>query len=100
MWFQRTDMDATLIYTHTPRPLDAETLRGAVGGTDVVLVEPYLAGTSAAAVAAALSDRPIRLLKIGVPNAELRRYGTPAEHDHHLGLDAPGIRARLDAWLG
>ena len=48
---------------------------------------------------AALSDRPIRLLSIGVPNVELRRYGTPAEHTHHHGLDAAGIRARLAAWL-
>lgn len=94
------DMDATVLYTHTPRPLDAETLRAAVGGSDVVLVEPYLAGTSADAVTAALWDRPIKLLSIGVPRAELRRYGTPADHERYLGLDAAGIRARLDAWLG
>ena len=61
------DLDATLLYTHTPRPLDAETLRRAVSGSDVVLVEPYLAGTSAGVLTAALSDRPIRLLSIGVP---------------------------------
>ncbi len=94
-----TGLDATVLYTHTPRPLDAEVLRGAVNGTDVVLVEPYQEGTSAGAVTSALSDTPIRLLSIGVPNVELRRYGTPAEHDHHHGLDAAGIRARIDAWL-
>ena len=92
-------LDATLLYTHTPRPLDAETLRGAVTGSDVVLAEPYLAGTSAGTLMTALSDRPIRLLSIGVPNVELRRYGTRAEHDHYHGLDAPGIRAQLTAWL-
>ena len=94
------DMDVTLLYTHTPRPLDEETLRGAVTGSDVVVAEPYLAGTSAAALTAALSDRPIRLLSIGVPNVELRRYGTPADHAHYHGLDAAGIRARLDALGG
>ncbi len=93
------DMDVTLLYTHTPRPLDAETLRSAITGTDVVLVEPYQEGTSAAAVTAALSDRPIRLLSIGVPNVEIRRYGTAADHDRYHGLDAAGIRAQLDTWL-
>ena len=93
------DLDATLLYTHTPRPLPTEALRSAVRGSDLVLVEPYQAGTSAASVTAALSDRPIRLLSIGALNVELRRYGTPAEHTHYHGLDAAGIRARLAAWL-
>ena len=94
-----TDLDATVLYTHTPRPLDAATLRGAVSGSDIVLIEPYLAGTSAAAVMAALADRPVRLLTIGVPSGELRRYGTPADHAHFHHLDAAGIRAQLEAWL-
>ena len=93
------DMDVTLLYTHTPRPLDAETLRGAISGTDVVLVEPYQEGTSAAAVTAALSDRPIRLLSIGVPNVEIRHYGAAADHDRYHGLDAAGLRAQIEAWL-
>jgi len=94
------DMDATVLYTHTPRPLDAQTLRGAITGSDVVLVEPYQTGTSARELMAVLSDRPIRLLSIGVPSSELRRYGTPADHDRYHHLDAAGIRAQLEAWLG
>ncbi|MEO8625703.1 MAG: transketolase [Candidatus Limnocylindrales bacterium] len=94
------DVDVTVLYTNTPRPLDARTLRGAISGSDVVLIEPYLEGTSAGAVTASLSDRPIRLLCIGVPVGELRRYGTPADHDRHYGLDAAGLRARLTAQLG
>jgi len=93
------DQDATLLYTHTPRPLDAEALRGGVTGSDVVLVEPYLEGTSAGAVTAALADRPIRLLSVGVKPVELRRYGSPDEHDRAHGIDAAGVRARLDAFL-
>ena len=58
----------------------------------MVLVEPYLAGTSARLVAAALADLPHRVLRLGVGRAELRRYGsgrtTPAAH----GLDAAGLR--------
>src|SRR6516225_2060117 len=58
----------------------------------VVLVEPYLAGTSASEVSSALASRPHRLLSLGVQCTELRRYGTPADHAARHGLDAAGIR--------
>ena len=61
------DLDATVAYLTTVRPFDAAGLRAVVRGTDVVLVEPYLAGTSSAEVSAALSDRPHRLLALGTP---------------------------------
>ena len=67
--------------------------------SDVVIVEPYLAGTSAAALADALRDEPRRLLALGVPPLELRRYGRPEEHRRAYGLDAAGIRRSLDAFL-
>jgi len=92
------DLDATVAYLSTVRPFDRAGLRGALRGTDVVLVEPYLAGTSAAEVARALVDRPHRLLALGVEIPELRRYGTPAEHRAAQGLDAAGIRASLAAF--
>jgi transketolase len=83
-------------YLATVRPFPHDELREALAdGTDVVLVEPYLAGTSAAEVAAALRDRPHRLLALGVPNAEFRRYGTGAEHRAAHGLDAAGISRSL-----
>ena len=94
------DLEATILYTATPRPLDAEGLRRLVTGTDVALVEPYLEGTSAGAVTAVLADRPIRLLSIGVPSVELRRYGTRQDHDKAYGLDAAGIRARFTSFVG
>jgi transketolase len=94
------DLDVTVAYTATPRPFDREGLRDAFGyAGDVVLVEPYLAGTSTAEVAAALVDRPTRILSIGVPLGEFRHYGTPAEHRAAHGLDAPGIRASIAAFL-
>ena len=92
-------VDATVGYLATVRPFDAAGLRAALRGTDVVLVEPYLEGTSAAAVSAALSGRAHRLLALGVRNVELRRYGTGREHRAAHGLDAAGIRASLDAWV-
>jgi transketolase len=93
------DLDLTVAYTATPHPFDADGFR-AVADHDVVIVEPYLAGTSAARVAAALIDRPHRLLSIGVTNPELRRYGTRAEHRIAHGLDARGIRASLERFTG
>ncbi len=90
------DLDVTVAYLATVRPFDAQGLRALVRGTDVVLVEPYLAGTSAAEVSAALADRPHRLLSLGVANVELRRYGTGADHRAAHGLDAVGIRRSLD----
>ena len=94
------DLDATVAYLATVRPFPREALRAALRSTDVVLVEPYLAGTSAAEVSAALSDRPHRLLSLGVRNEEFRHYGKPAEHRTAHGLDAAGIRASLERFLG
>lgn len=92
------DLDVTLAYLATVRPFDAHGLRAALRGTDVVLVEPYLAGTSAAEVANALLDRPHRLLCLGVRDPELRRYGARGEHRAAHMLDAAGIRASLEAF--
>lgn len=93
-------LDATVAYLATVRPFPRAALREALGdGTDVVLVEPYQAGTSAAEVAAALLDRPHRQLALGVPNAEFRRYGTGGEHRAAHGLDAAGIRRSLAEFL-
>jgi len=93
------DLDATVAYLAMVRPFPRESLRAALRSTDVVLVEPYLAGTSAAEVSAALSDRPHRLLSLGVRNEEFRHYGKPAEHRTAHGLDAAGIRASLERFL-
>ncbi|MEJ7775235.1 MAG: transketolase [Nocardioidaceae bacterium] len=94
------DLDVTVLYANTVRPFDARGLRAVLGSTDVVLVEPWLAGTSARHVAEALVDVPHRLLCLGVAREEHRRYGTPEQHVAHHGLDASGIRASLDRFLG
>jgi transketolase len=92
--------DFSVAYLATVRPFPREALRLALGdGREVVLVEPYLAGTSAGEVAVALSDRPHRLLALGVPNGEFRHYGTGDEHRAAHGLDAAGIARSLEAFL-
>jgi transketolase len=92
--------DVGVAYLATVRPFPHDDVREALAdGTDVVLVEPYQAGTSAAEIAVALRDRPHRLLALGVPNAEFRHYGTGAEHRAAHGLDAAGIARSLDEFL-
>jgi transketolase len=94
------DLPVTVAYLATVRPFDRSGLRAALGSSrDVVLLEPYQAGTSAAEVAAALVDRPHRLLALGVPNAEFRHYGEPEEHRAAHGLGAAGVRASLEEFL-
>jgi len=92
------ELDATVAYMSTVRPFDREGLRAALPRTDVVLVEPYLAGTSASEVSAALSDRAHRLLSLGVANEDLRRYGDGAEHRAAHGLDASGLRRSMESF--
>jgi transketolase len=93
-------MDGAVLYAATIRPFDGAALRAVLGRPDVVLVEPYLAGTSAAQATAALADRPHRLLCLGVGRDELRRYGTREEHRAAHGLDAASLRDRIAGFLG
>lgn len=91
--------DLTVLYAHAVRPFDTATLRAVLTRPEVVLVEPWLAGTSARCVADALVDLPHRLLALGTRRTELRHYGSPAEHQRAHGLDAAGIRRSVDAFL-
>jgi transketolase len=88
------DLDVGVAYVTTVRPFPYEAFEDV---DDVVLVEPYLAGTSSAEVTKAIGHRPHRLLAIGVPKAEFRHYGRGEEHRAAHGLDAAGIRRRLEA---
>lgn len=91
-------LDVTVAYTNTPRPLDADGLR-ALTEAEVVMVEPYLAGTSAAAVSSALEGLPHRAMHLGVGRAEVRRYGSWRDHARAHGLDAAGLRASIVDFL-
>ncbi|MER5831106.1 transketolase [Streptomyces sp. NPDC002130] len=95
-------LDVTVLYAGTVRPFDAAALHRATeaAGTDVVLVEPYLAGTSTAAANDALSDVPHRVLGLGVDRRELRRYGRLEEHVAAHGLDARSLRERITGFVG
>ena len=93
------DLDVTVLYATTVRPFDAAALGAIVDAPEVVIVEPYLEGSSAAVSSAALGARPHRLLSIGVPLFEPRRYGEPTEHRAAYGLDAAAIGRRIRSFL-
>ncbi|WP_097870049.1 transketolase family protein [Streptomyces sp. rh34] len=95
-------LDVTVLYATTVRPFDAAGVRRAAGAAataDVVVVEPYLAGTSATTTGEALIDLPHRVLGVGVGRAELRRYGQLEEHLAAHGLDPHGLREQITGFL-
>jgi transketolase len=95
-------LDVTVMYAATIRPFDAVGLRAAVAGQRgpaVVLVEPYLAGTSVPCVTDTLRDLPHRVLGLGVGRQELRNYGSPRQHAIAHGLDSAGLRRALVGFL-
>lgn len=93
-------LDVSVVYFATVRPFAAELVRAAAASGDVVVVvEPYLEGTSTAAVARALEERPHRIIAIGVPKAEHRSYGSLEDLDRVHGLDAVSLRHRIERSL-
>lgn len=92
-------LDVTVLHAVTVRPLDVPALRAAAHRPEVVLVEPWLRGTSSHLVADALADRPLRLLSLGVDREEHRAYGDITDHDQLHGLDAAGIARSVRPFL-
>ncbi|WP_410574210.1 transketolase family protein [Amycolatopsis sp. cmx-4-61] len=94
--------DVTVLYASTIRPFDHAGLRAAVTASapDVVLVEPYLRGTSAFEVTEALADVPHRLRSFGTwRDREARVYGTAEEHDRLFGLDAESLADAISRFV-
>ncbi|MBB2944680.1 transketolase [Actinoplanes lutulentus] len=82
-------LDVTVLYTNTPRPwsIDSD-----LKNREIVVVEPYLAGTSA-------RETNGRSLHLGVGAAEVRRYGTWRDHAREHGLDPAGLRRSITEFL-
>lgn len=94
-------MDVTTLYATSVSPFDAAGLaREVTERADVIAVTPFLEGTLAPAVTAALAHLRARFLWVGVPRNVLREYGTVEDHDRASGLDTAGIRAQIAAFLG
>ncbi len=89
-------MDLTILYYTTIYPFDKALVQESIGENDtLVIVEPYYSGTLALDVLEALENKRVKINHIGVPRTFLTNYGTKAEHDQNLGLDAASIRNKL-----
>ncbi|MDV8021097.1 transketolase [Rhodococcus sp. IEGM 1330] len=91
--------DVTVLHVSTIRPFDSRTLRATLTEPDVMIVEPYLAGTSVPQIDRALADVRHRVSGIGVEAGERRKYGTVAEHDRANGLDVDGLSRSMDEFF-
>lgn len=95
--------DVTVLYAATVRPFDANGLRTAVQNTDhadVMVVEPYLEGTSSHLVSETLQQIPHRIRSTGVKrHAELRNYGTAEDHDAAHDLDVVGLGSAVRSFF-
>lgn len=94
------DLDVNLLYATTVRPFDIVTLRSTLAAPNVVLVEPYLAGTSVRLIDDALVDLPHRVLGLGVSRNDMRAYGSVEDHDRLHGIDARSLRHSIGSFLG
>ncbi|MFA6544078.1 MAG: transketolase C-terminal domain-containing protein [Limisphaerales bacterium] len=91
-------LDVTVLHYTTLAPFDRETLAGHASRT-VIVVEPFYTGTLAGEVSAALSEHPARIISLGVPRQFLTNYGKLGDHERACGLDADGLRERIDKVL-
>ena len=89
-------LDVTVAYATSLAPFDHQGLRSIAGREPrVLVVEPFYEGTSAPVVGDTFRGIPAALTFVGVPRSFIHGYGTPADLDADLGLDAAGLRARL-----
>ncbi len=92
-------LDVTVLHAITVRPFDHGTLTATLRSPSIVIVEPYLAGTSSVFLERALMNAPHRCLSLGVGSQELRSYGTGLDHERVHGIDAEGIRRSIMQFL-
>jgi len=91
--------DVTLLYATTVVPFDAATLAANCPSGKVLLCEPYFGGALAPDILKALYPRPVLVDFAGQDTDFSRNYGKAREHDAILGLDADGIRQRLERFI-
>ncbi|MEA2551483.1 MAG: transketolase [Actinomycetota bacterium] len=93
-------LDVSVLYATSVRPFDGAGVAAVAGDAPfMITVEPFYEGTLVSELTAALADVPSRFLSIGVPSAFIHSYGTAAELDADLGLDAAGIRRKITTAL-
>jgi transketolase len=94
-----SDLDVSVLYCTTVAPFDVETLQATCRGYNIIVVEPYYAGTLVPDICAAMVHTPVRIESIGVPHKVLTHYGTSLQHDEAIGLTPQGIRHQIEHFL-
>lgn len=93
------DLDVTVLYYTTLAPFDGETLRREHRGGKVFVSAPLYEGTLWPEIVQALQGESVEIGGAQVPLEILRTYGRKEEKDAALGLDAAGIRRKLQDFL-
>jgi transketolase len=90
-------VEASVLHMHTVKPLDRRALleRASATRAIVTIEEHTLPGGLGSAVAETLADanldRPLRLRRIGIPDAFADRYGSQSELMSYYGITKEGI---------
>lgn len=93
------ELDVTVLYYTTLAPFDAETLRQELAGEKVFVSAPLYTGSLCADIWCALQDGSFCCGGAEIPLKVLRSYGTKADKDAVLGLDAKGIYGSLRKFI-
>lgn len=88
------NIDVTIIYLTTLRPLDTESLKINIAGNKILICEPYYSGAITEDILR-LSNKPVKIDFLGVPKKFLDNYGTVEDHDKYIGFTEAGIRNRI-----
>jgi transketolase len=84
------DLDITVIYLTTIRPLDLKTIGKNIVNNRVLICEPYYSGAITEGVLEA-SNAQLEIRFLGVPRKFLTNYGTVEEFDKHIGFTEKNI---------
>ncbi len=94
-----TGLDVTILYYTTLAPFDKQTLCCELVGGKVFVSAAFYTGSLYPEIMDGAGGRPVQISGAEIPLEILRNYGTKEEKDKALGLDAVGIRRKLEAFL-
>lgn len=88
------NLDVTIIYLTTIRPLDTKSLKKYITGNKILICEPYYSGAVTEDIIK-LSDTPVKIDFLGVPKEFLNHYGNNGDHDKYIGFTENEIRNKV-----
>lgn len=94
--------DPEVVYVHTIRPLDEDTVRASLArtGRALVIEEHMETGGLGDEVMRATRGAPVPTASLAIPDRFVTEYGTYEQHCERLGLTPAGVVARVAAVFG